>query len=104
MNINAMFHPHEDNMNKSNEPHAPNSPEDKAHDAVETKETVNQAVDSLEGRSAKSAMIAHMKKLVDKSQLRSPENQEAGELKKNSCKVDVLSKAVENFKKKVILD
>lgn len=69
-----------ESMDKDDKPHAPGTPEDKAHDVAEEGESVKEAVHDLKDKSAgsKEELLSHLRSLKDKSQLRSPENREAG--------------------------
>jgi hypothetical protein len=69
-----------ESMDKDDKPHLPGTPEDKAHDVVEEGESVKEAIHGLKDKSedSKKEMLSHLRSLKDKSQLRSPENREAG--------------------------
>jgi hypothetical protein len=61
---------------KDDKPHAPNTPQDKAHDVVETHEPLPQAM--KENKGSQSKLLAYLRTLHNRSQLRSPENRAAG--------------------------
>lgn len=82
-----------ESMDKDDKPHASGTPEDKAHDVAEEGESVKQAIHELKDKSAdsKQEMLSHLRTLKDKSQLRNPENREAG---KESHEKSELNKSV----------
>ena len=62
-------------MSKDDKPHPTGSPEDKAHDVVEDKESVKEAMAGVHGGSKeRSEMLSHLRTLDDPSKLRSPHN------------------------------
>jgi hypothetical protein len=62
---------------KDDKPHAKDSPEDKAHDTVEEKEPVSEALRVLNSIE-RQKMLQHLRTLKDKSKQRSSENQALG--------------------------
>lgn len=69
-------------MVKDDMPHEPNSPEDKAHDVVEEGEHIKHALAILDTPEKQKQMLEHLRSLVEQSDLRSPENEEAGKAPK----------------------
>lgn len=68
-----------ESIKKDDKPHAPNSPQDAAHDVVEEHKPLQAELNSLDSKSSKQKLLDHLRSLKDKSQLRSPENQEIGQ-------------------------
>lgn len=67
------------NLTKDDMPHPANSPEDKAHDVKEEDESLQQALALLDTPEKRSAMLEHLRSLQEPEDMRSPENQAAGQ-------------------------
>lgn len=91
--------PPQPQLMKDDAPHAPNSPEDKAHDIVEENQSLKSALSALSSKDKMKSMFAHLRDLKEKQNLRSPENQAAGQEVKPSLKSAWLHKGCELMKK-----
>lgn len=80
-------------MVKDDMPHEPNSPEDKAHDVVEEGEHIKHALAILDTPEKQKQMLEHLRSLIEESDLRSTENEEAGKAPKE--KVEEIAKSEE---------
>lgn len=90
-------------MMKDDQPHPPNSPEDKAHDVVEHKEPLKQAL--RETQPPKSRLLAHLRSYGKAKQhgqspewKRSPHNEAAGD-PRLALKAEVMAKYEPKFQK-----
>lgn len=67
----------EDGMEKDDMPHEAGSPEDSAHDVVEEHSSLQEELADLTPEE-QAEMLAHLRMLKDKRELRSPENKAVG--------------------------
>lgn len=79
--------PKSEEMDKDDMPHEAGSPEDSAHDVAEEHSSLQEELADLSPEE-QAEMLAHLRMLKDKRQLRSPENQEVGMDKADKTKHD----------------